>query len=258
MSKDEKDIATETAETIDRIEGLLSGALSFAGRYLATIWLYLRIPSLSAKNRNGEISHDRILYPLSFLTSSLLLFTLSYFRVLKELLDLKWISHEFRLAVDRIVTYHDSIAESAFAFQIAEALFLMVPLVLFVALFAKINELISILLRKQATIDQHLSSCSYFVGTLASMLALWSLPMLYFVGNYKLLKSTSPLEEVIGFVTIILAMGTILTALFRYLQDGRKQYYNSWLLTCLVFVVALFLQIIVMQVTIKLFLHSGA
>jgi len=90
------------------------------------------------------------------------------------------------------------------------------------------------------------------------MLALWSLPMLYFVGNYKLLKSTSPLEEVIGFVTIILAMGTILTALFRYLQDGRKQYYNSWLLTCLVFVVALFLQIIVMQVTIKLFLHSGA
>lgn len=257
MSKDENDLATETLETIDRIEGLLSGSLSFAGRYLTTIWYYLLIPSLSAKNLKGAMSHSRILYPLSFLTSSLLLFSLGYFRVLKELLGLNWISQEFKLTITRIVSYHDSIAESAFAFQIAEALFLMVPLVLFVALFAKINELISILVRKRTTINQQLSSSSYFVGTVASMLALWSLPILYFMASYKALETTSILENAIGIVIMILAIGTIFTALFRYLQDGKNQYYNSWVLSCFVFAIASSLQIIAMRITIKLFLLDG-
>ena len=258
MPDDEKDLVTETKETIDRIEGVLSGSLSFAGRYLATIWHYLLTSSLSVKNLNSGILHSQILKPLSFLTSSLLIFSLSYFRVLKELLNLNWISNEFRATVNRIVSYHDSIAESAFAFQIVDALFLMVPLVLFVALFAKINELISILVRKRTTIDQQLSSSSYFVGTVASMLALWSLPILYFMANYNALESSSALEQTIGSVIMILAIVTIFTALFRFLQNGKYQYYNYWALSILVFAVSAFLQIIAMRIIIKLFLLGGA
>ena len=204
MSKDDKDLVTEASETVDRIEGLLSGSLSFAGRYLNTIWYYLLTPSLSAKNLKGAMPQSRVLYPLSFLTSSLLLFSLCYFRILKELLGLNWISQEFKSTITRIVSYHDSIAESAFAFQIADALFLMVPLVLFVALFAKINQLISILVRKRTTINQQLSSSSYFVGTVASMLALWSLPFLYFIANYNLLETMTTLEEATGIAIMIL------------------------------------------------------
>jgi len=258
MSKDEKDLVTETSEAIDRIEGLLSGSLSFAGRYLATVWYYLLIPSLSAKNLKGEMLQGRILYPLSFLTCSLLFFSLSYFRVLKELLSLNWVSQEFKSLITYIVSYHDSVAESTFAFQIAEALFLMVPLVLFVALYAKINEFISILVRKRTSIDQQLSSSSYFVGTVASMLALWSLPMLYFMSNYNALETTSILEKAIGVVIIIFAIAAIFIALFRYLQDGKNQYFNSWVLSCLVFAIASFLQIIVMRIILKLFLLGGA
>lgn len=227
MSEDKKDLVTETSETIDRIEGVLSASLSFAGRYLFTIWRYLLIPSLSSKNLNGRIIHTDILNPLSFLTSSLLIFSLSYFRVLKELLNLNWISNEFKATIRQIVTYHDSIAESTFAFQFAEALFLMVPLVLLVALFAKINELLSILVRKITTIDQQLSSSSYFVGTVTSMLALWSLPVLYFMANYNALETSSALEQTIGISIMILAIGTILTALFRYLQNANNQHYHN-------------------------------
>lgn len=258
MPDDEKELSKETSETIDRIERLLSGSLSFAGRYLVTIWHYLLVPSLSAINLNGGMLHGRVLNPLSFLTSSLLLFSLSYFRVLKELLGLNWISREFKATIARIVSYHDSVAESAFAFQLAEALFLMVPLILFVALFAKINELISIIVRKRTTIDQQLSSVSYFVGTVVSMLALWSLPILYFLANYNLLESPSFLEKTIGIVIMILAIGTIFVALFRYLQDGKNQYFSSWALSCLVFVLASFLQIIAMRITMKLFMLEGA
>jgi len=258
MSKDEKDPATEASETIDRIEGLLSGLLSFVGRYLATIWHYLLIPSLSTRNSKGEALHSRILYPLSFLTSSLLIFSLSYFRVLKELLGLNLVSPEFETTITRIVSFHDSVAESAFAFQIADALFLMVPLVLFVALFAKINELISILVRKRTSVGQQLSSISYFVGTVASMFALWSLPILYFVASYKDLQTTSNLEKAVGIVIVIFAIGTIFAALFRYLQDGKNQYFNSWALSCFVFVIASVLQIIAMRITIKLFSLGGA
>jgi hypothetical protein len=254
MSKDEKDLATQTSESMDRIEELLAAALLFAGRYLATIWNYLLIPSLAAKSLKGEMLHSRILYPLSFLTSSLLIFSLSYFRVLKELLDLNWISLEFKSVITRIVSYHDSVAESAFALQIADALFLMVPLVLFVALFAKINELISILVRKPTSIDQQLSSSSYFIGTVVSMLALWSLPILYFMASYNALETTSNLEKAVGIAIIVFAVGTILAALFRYLQEGKNQYFDSWALSCLVFAIASVIQIIAMRITIKLFL----
>ncbi len=257
MSKDDKKIAAEASESIDRIEELLSVSLSFAGRYLTTIWHYLLIPSLSTKKMRGEISRRSILSPLSFLTSSLLIFSLSYFRVLKELLSLNWISEEFKSTITRVSSYHDSIAESAFAFQFADALFLMVPLVLFVALFAKINELVSILVRKRTTISQQLSSSSYLVGTIASMIALWSLPILYFMANYNALETTSILEEVIGILIIILAILSIFSALFRYLQESKNQFFNSWALSCLVFALATFLQVVVMRITLKLFLLSG-
>ncbi|MFT6269123.1 MAG: hypothetical protein ACJAVV_001943 [Alphaproteobacteria bacterium] len=254
MPKDKKGLETETSETIDRIEGILSYFLSFVGRYLKTIWHYLLIPSFSSKNLNGRMVHAHTLSPLSFLTSSLLIFSLSYFRVLKELQNLNWISNEFKATIKHIVSYHDSIAESAFAFQIVEALFLMLPLVLFVALFAKINELLSILVRKRTTIEQQLGANSYFVGTVASMLALWSLPLLYFMANYNALETSSALEHTIGIVIMILAIGTIFTALFRHLQHAKNQYYKTWLLSLLVFVVSLLLYIIAIRVTLKLFL----
>jgi len=258
MPKDDKDLAKETSEAIDKIEVLLSEALSFTGRYLATIWYYLVVPSLSASNSSRGAPHGRILYPLSFLTSSLLLFSLSYFRVLKELLDLNWISQEFKALITRIVAYHDSIAESAFALQIADALLLMVPLVLFIALFAKINEIISIMLRKRTSIDQQLSSTGYFIGTLTSMLTLWSLPILYLVAAYKAAETLSIVEKTIGGLVIILAVGTIFLALFRYLQDCKNQYFKSWALSCLVFALASFLQIVAARVIIQLFLLGGA
>ncbi len=257
MPKDKKDLATESAETIDKIEELLTGLLSFGGRYLTTIWRYLRDPSLSAKISRGELPQKTILFPLSFLTSSLFLFSLCYFRVLKELLGFNWISDEFRKTVTHIVDYHDQIAKSAFALQIAETLLLVVPLVLFVALFAKINELISVLVKKRTTMDQQMSASGYLFGTVASMLALWSLPFLYFIANYKDSQTTSYLEQAIGGAIILLAMGSIIVALYRYLQVGKDQYFSSWSLSCLVFVVASALHFLSMQIIVK-FLFIGA
>ena len=258
MTKNENDFSSETSEAIDKIEEILSGLISFAGRYVVTMWSYLLIPSLSARRLKRENLHRRTLYPLSYLTISLLLFSLSYFRVLKELLKSNWISPESKIIITRIVSYHDSIAESAFTFQIAEALFLMVPLVLFVGLFAKINELISKIVQSQTTIDQQLSSCSYFIGTIASMLALWSLPILYFLANFLSFKTTSNIELAAGYLTIVFAVATISIAFFRYLQDGKNQYFNSWITSCFVFVIASSLQILAIQVTLKLFILGEA
>jgi hypothetical protein len=57
---------------------------------------------------------------------------------------------------------------------------------------------------------------------------------------------------------MILAIGTILTALFRYLQNANNQHYHNWLLTLLVFTLSLSLQIIAMYIILKLFLLGGA
>ena len=253
MPNNENEPATETKEALNRIEEILSGSISFVGLYLATIWHYLRYSSLSANKLKNELSQEQILKPLSFLLASLLFFILSYFRVLKELHHANWLNSEINDAVQRIVEYHDLVAQQAFDFQIADALMLMIPIVLFVAVFAKLNEIMSILIRKRTSVEQQLNSISYFLGCVISMLAIWSLPLLYFMANYNNLQNSSALEIGIGFVIMLIAVTSILTAIFRYLHTCNSQYYNNWPLTLFVFITTAFLQIIVVRVAFNFY-----